>query len=230
MTSFRIALIATCFGVLPTVASADVITPFATAVSFQYPALAATKDCQHGFSGSRGSVELVEQQGVRIDFSNPNVPQNTYACDDGVPVFPTGWAFPDTPYRDLLLDDTGLRPLTIWAADSGWFKVTSLSGSSLLGFTFNARRSNLAGGVCSESLLLNGIALPLCDGLDQFYAFDQPAQSFFVTLRWLGPDPSLQIVSITVPEPPAALLIIGALPLAALWRRYRVTDNTLPRV
>ena len=200
---------------VPQLANADVI-------DFATPAVAATHECITGPSGPIGSgfLHLVEHQGVRVDFSNESPgPANKYPCDQSVPVFPTGWMSPTTPFRDLLLPNGMLSPMTIWAADEGFFEVESLTGSPLLGFTFNAFGFASQGNPCTPSLVVNGTVIQACNGDNQFHAFATPLHTFHVTLDWIGANPSLQLISVTVPEPASLLLTGAAIALAARARR-----------
>jgi|SRR5687768_10822602 hypothetical protein len=211
----------------PLVARAEVINPYAATVTFGSPALAATRDCapdgnpQPG-RAYRAPLQLVETEGLRIDFHNPIGAQNMYDCDPFTPVYPSDWTSPTSPWRPLLLDDDGLRPMTIWAADDGWLRVAS-AGAAIAGFTFNAFGfGSLAGGPCSAGLLVNHVTLEACSGLDQFHAFAAPVYTFDVALRWVGSNPALQLVAIEVPEP-SALALLG---VGLLWHRRRSRFTT----
>src|SRR5688572_25216849 len=145
--------------VVPAIANGGVI-------SFATPDVAATRECITGPSGpiGLGILHLVEHQGVRVDFLNESPgPANRYPCDQSVPVFPTGSTSPTTPFRDLLLPNGILSPMTIWAADSGFFDVETLDGSSLLGFTFNALGFASLGDPCTASLVVNGAVIEACN-------------------------------------------------------------------
>jgi hypothetical protein len=213
MRRFPLALL---LSVVPAIANADVI-------SFATPDVAATRECITGPSGpiGLGFLHLVEHQGVRVDFLNESPgPANRYPCDQSVPVFPTGWPSSTTPFRDLLLPNGILSPMTIWAADSGHFEVESLNGSPFLGFTFNASGFDLPSDPCTTSLVVNGAVLEACNGDNQFLAFAAPLQTFQVSLQWVGVDPRLQLISVTTVPEPATLLLMGtAIALAARARR-----------
>ena len=213
MTITRFSFAAIAFvsaGMWPVAAGAGVI-------SFTHPDLAATRECS---LRNPAPLELVEHGGVRVDFYNPIGAQNKYPCDDTTPVYPTDWPpSSSSPWRPLLLNDSGLRPMTIWAADDGWFQVTSMTGAAILGFTFNAAGSNIGLNPCSLSLRLNGALVEVCNGANQFYAFAEPLYLFRVDSFWAGSNPQLQLLSVTVPEPASVFLLVAGA-AGFLRRRY----------
>src|SRR5687768_12596704 len=104
----------------------------AATIDFAHPTIAATRFCSSGPTPiGFGFLDLVEHQGLRVDFSNEMGAQNRYACDNDAPVFPTDWPSPTTPFRELVLPDGELRLMTIWAADNGFFQVSNIGGASI---------------------------------------------------------------------------------------------------
>lgn len=215
MYRFTLSVTVACV-LLPGVATAGLIT-FGTA-----PDVAATSACL-GIAG--GSLNLLDEGGVRVQLTDQMGPQNRYACDPSAT---------DKAWTPLDLGN-GLRPMTIWWMDGGSIAVESLTGHALLGFTANYL-DKWRDPQCEVRVTTNTGTARLCLGAEQAVSFADlglfDVRQFSISFT-NGPsrDPLVQLLAVETAEPVQASLrsfSLGAVPepgallllaLAAGWRR-----------